>query len=170
MVSFESRECKPDVSRLKDSRQVSLDGNRLRRVGLSSLLVKEVTIEDAGLYTCRASNNEDSKDRTVALKINVLPHITTQPLNKVSIETADVEFECAASGRPLPTIHWLKNGEKIVPSEYFVIEPNRLKILGLVKTDQGVYQCVATNDFGSVQAAAQLVVDSPGNETDERRA
>lgn len=152
---------RPEVRWLKDSRQVSLDGTRLRRVGVSSLLIRGSSVEDAGLYTCRASNNEDSKDRTVALRVNVLPHITTRPTNKISIETADVEFECAASGRPLPSITWAKNGEKIVASEYFVIEANRLRILGLVKTDQGVYQCIASNDLGTSQAAAQLLVDSP---------
>ncbi|KAK6033885.1 fibronectin type III domain protein [Cooperia oncophora] len=57
---------------------------------------------------------------------------------------------------------WFKNGEAIIASDYFVIEPTKLRILGLVKADQGVYQCIAENEAGSDQAAAQLLVDSAG--------
>lgn len=42
------------------------------------------------------------------------------------------------------------------------IASNRLKIFGLVKEDQGVYQCFADNEIGSAQASAQLLVDSAG--------
>ena len=37
-----------------------------------------------------------------------------------------------------------------------------LKILGLVSSDAGVYQCIATSQAGSVQASAQLQVLSKG--------
>lgn len=45
---------------------------------------------------------------------------------------------------------------------FFQIEGTHLRILGLVRNDQGVYQCIAENDAGSVQANAQLIVDSAG--------
>uniref|UniRef100_A0A183ELR1 Fibronectin type-III domain-containing protein n=1 Tax=Gongylonema pulchrum TaxID=637853 RepID=A0A183ELR1_9BILA len=35
-----------------------------------------------------------------------------------------------------------------------------LRVLGLVRNDQGVYQCIAENDAASVQASAQLIVDN----------
>jgi len=92
-----------------------------------------------------------------------------------------LQFECIADGNPVPRITWFKNGELIIPSEYFVVNlsvtkrlasnptvlkikiaSNRLKIFGLVKEDQGVYQCFADNEIGSSQAAAQLLVDSAG--------
>ena len=40
-----------------------------------------------------------------------------------------------------------------------------LKILGLVSSDGGVYQCLATNPAGSIQAAAILQVKSKGINT-----
>jgi len=43
-----------------------------------------------------------------------------------------------------------------------------LKILGLVGSDAGVYQCLATSPAGSIQAAAQLRVKSKGKTTTSR--
>ncbi|PIO77033.1 immunoglobulin I-set domain protein [Teladorsagia circumcincta] len=149
-----------EVRWLKDARQIAIDGLRIRRVGISSLLLSKVVESDSGLYTCRASDTHDSLDRTVAVNVAAAPRLTLRPQNKVAIETTDVELECASSGRPMPTISWFKNGEAIIASDYFVIEPTRLRILGLVKADQGVYQCIAENEAGSDQAVAQLLVDS----------
>lgn len=66
-------------------------------------------------------------------------------------------------GVPQPTVVWMKNGDRLIPTEYFQISAdNSLRILGLVKQDDGVYQCVVDNRAGSVQAAAQLVVLQQG--------
>ena len=43
-----------------------------------------------------------------------------------------------------------------------IIQGTNLKILGLVELDSGIYQCVATNPVGNVQAAAQLKVMKKG--------
>lgn len=130
----------PEVRWLKDSRQLVVDGSRIRRVGVSSLLISNVTLEDAGLYICRASGSDDSLDKAVALtvqgKLNIWeiqgimkasdsPKILMRPVSKVALETADVELECQSSGVPTPTISWYKNGESIIASDYFVVEANR---------------------------------------------
>ncbi|RCN32607.1 fibronectin type III domain protein [Ancylostoma caninum] len=151
-----------EVRWLKDTRQVAIDGLRIRRVGISSLLLSNVMGSDSGLYTCRASNTHDSLDRTVAVHVAVEPKLTVLPQSKIALETADVEFECLSTGSPAPTLSWFKNGEAIIASDYFVVEPTKLRILGLVKADQGVYQCIADNEAGSDQASAQLLVDTAG--------
>uniref|UniRef100_A0A914S5U3 Ig-like domain-containing protein n=1 Tax=Parascaris equorum TaxID=6256 RepID=A0A914S5U3_PAREQ len=200
---------RPEVRWLKGSQAVSADGDRvltslhqIRRMGSSSLLILKASPSDAGVYTCRASNTQDSVDSSTTIQVkgqSLAPEITRRPKDVVAQETTDVELDCAASGKPGAVVSWYKNGEAIIASEYFVvgysaffifcasltechvecvvdeislvscqylfhsqIEGNRLRILGLVRNDQGVYQCVADNDAGSAQASAQLIVDSAG--------
>ncbi len=37
-----------------------------------------------------------------------------------------------------------------------------LQVLGLVKSDEGFYQCLAENDAGNVQSGAQLIILNQG--------
>lgn len=46
-----------------------------------------------------------------------------------------------------------------------VQDGSNLQILGLVKSDEGFYQCVAENSAGSSQAMAQLLLREPGRNT-----
>uniref|UniRef100_A0A670IWD5 DCC netrin 1 receptor n=1 Tax=Podarcis muralis TaxID=64176 RepID=A0A670IWD5_PODMU len=74
----------------------------------------------------------------------------------------DIEFECSVSGKPIPTVQWIKNGEVVIPSDYFqIVGGSNLRILGLVKSDEGFYQCVAENDAGNAQTSAQLIIPEP---------
>ena len=41
----------------------------------------------------------------------------------------------------------------------FLLQDERnLQVLGLVKSDEGFYQCLAENDAGNIQSSAQLVI------------
>lgn len=63
----------------------------------------------------------------------------------------------------MPILEWYKNGDIILPNEYLqIIQGRNLRILGLVKSDSGIYQCFATNSVGSIQSSAQLVVVDSG--------
>ena len=49
------------------------------------------------------------------------------------------------------------------PESFQIVRGTSLKILGLVTSDAGAYQCIASNSVASVQASAQLQVRSKGN-------
>ncbi|KAM3720689.1 Netrin receptor [Dirofilaria immitis] len=151
---------RPDVRWLKGAETISINGDRMRQLGSSSFMILKAKAQDTGVYTCRASNSQESLDASATVQVKVAPEIISEPNNIVAQETTDVEFNCEASGEPGPAISWYKNGEAIITSEYFVIEATRLRVLGLVRNDQGVYQCIAENDAGSVQSNAQLIVHS----------
>jgi deleted in colorectal carcinoma protein len=155
---------RPQIKWLRDSLPLNEDGKRIRRIGVegSSLFIEKSEASDSGIYTCRAENGNDSKDISATVTILVPPGISKKPANKITQETSDVEFDCEISeeSNPKPSVSWYKNGEKLIPSEYFVVDSGKLRILGLVKDDQGIYQCIAENEAGSIQSSAQLIVDS----------
>ena len=86
-------------------------------------------------------------------KVVAGPRDTAVPVN------SDVRLTCAADGSPSPIISWLKDGDQVIPSDYFqLVDGGSLRILGLIASDAGMYQCVASNAAGNTQATAQLVV------------
>ncbi|MGH0125378.1 UNVERIFIED_CONTAM: hypothetical protein FKN15_028759 [Acipenser sinensis] len=87
------------------------------------------------------------------------PQFLKRPSNIYAYESMDIVFECEVTGTPAPTVKWVKNGDAVIPSDYFkIIKEHNLQVLGLVKSDEGFYQCVAENDVGNIQASAQLII------------
>ncbi|KAG6930424.1 DCC netrin 1 receptor [Chelydra serpentina] len=128
----------------------------------SNLLISNVTDDDSGTYTCIVSYKNENGSASAELTVMVPPWFLNHPSNLYAYESMDIEFECAVSGKPVPTVDWIKNGEVVIPSDYFqIVGGSNLRILGLVKSDEGFYQCVAENDAGNAQASAQLIIPEP---------
>lgn len=51
----------------------------------------------------------------------VPPQFLSYPSNTYAYESTDIEMECAVTGNPQPTVRWMKNGEAVIPSDYFQI-------------------------------------------------
>ncbi|CAM9211077.1 unnamed protein product [Lampetra planeri] len=87
------------------------------------------------------------------------PQYVKRPANIYAHESMDIVFECEVAGSPAPTVKWVKNGDAVIPSDYFkIIKEHNLQVLGLVKSDEGFYQCLAENDAGNIQSSAQLII------------
>ncbi|XP_061887387.1 netrin receptor DCC-like [Entelurus aequoreus] len=128
----------------------------------SNLIIRSVTDDDSGSYSCTATNKNHNITASAELSVLVPPQFLNYPTNTYAYESTDIELECAVTGNPAPTIRWLKNGEEVIPSDYFqIVDGSNLQILGLVKSDEGFYQCVAENIAGSSQAMAQLLLREP---------
>uniref|UniRef100_A0A3P9LN78 DCC netrin 1 receptor n=1 Tax=Oryzias latipes TaxID=8090 RepID=A0A3P9LN78_ORYLA len=128
----------------------------------SNLIIRSVTDDDSGTYSCTATNKNHNITAQAELSVLVPPQFLNYPTNTYAYESTDIELECAVTGNPLPTIRWMKNGEEVIPSDYFqIVDGSNLQILGLVKSDEGFYQCVAENSAGSSQAMAQLLLREP---------
>ncbi|XP_036442958.1 neogenin 1a isoform X5 [Colossoma macropomum] len=132
---------------------------RFQVLGGGSLQIFNLTEEDAGIYQCLAENANDSIEVRAELTVQVPPQFLKRPVNTFAHEAMDVVFECEVTGSPAPTIKWVKNGDAVIPSDYFrIIKEQNLQVQGLVKSDEGFYQCLAENEAGNVQASAQLVI------------
>uniref|UniRef100_A0A8C5DSD8 DCC netrin 1 receptor n=1 Tax=Gouania willdenowi TaxID=441366 RepID=A0A8C5DSD8_GOUWI len=129
----------------------------------TNLIIRSVTDDDSGSYSCTASNKNHNITAHAELSVLVPPQFLNYPTNTYAYESTDIELECAVTGNPLPSVRWMKNGEEVIPSDYFqIVDGSNLQILGLVKSDEGFYQCVAENSAGSSQAMAQLLLRDPG--------
>ncbi len=136
--------------------------SQLDKSGLSNLDFK-VLVEN-GIYIQNefSEQKEECDEKSASLKVLVPPRFTTKPSSANVTLKSDVELECGAHGIPTPTIQWFKNGEPIYSSEYLQYQSNQgnghLKILGIISQDEGYYQCLASNDLGTVQSIARLIV------------
>ncbi|XP_033725655.1 neogenin-like isoform X3 [Pecten maximus] len=154
----------PTISWLKNGITIDFTQTqgRLTVVGAGSLQIYQVREEDSGTFTCRAENPIDSEDADATLTVQVPPMFRDQPVNHVAQVNSDALFLCDIYGVPMPETRWLKNGQlvkELNESDYFQIVDNKhLRILGLLKKDEGIYQCFGENSLGSIQRSAQLLV------------
>uniref|UniRef100_A0A8C2FL87 Neogenin 1a n=1 Tax=Cyprinus carpio TaxID=7962 RepID=A0A8C2FL87_CYPCA len=137
---------------------------RFEVLGGGSLRILSLTEEDAGVYSCMADSVNGSIEAQTVLTLKASPQFLKKPANIYAHEATDVTFECEVTGSPAPTIKWVKNGDAVIPSDYFkIIKEQNLLVLGLVKSDEGFYQCLAENDAGNVQSSAQLIILDQGS-------
>nr|XP_021325177.1 receptor-type tyrosine-protein phosphatase S isoform X23 [Danio rerio] len=123
---------------------------------------------DENVYECQAENSEG--EINVQAKLSIIredllppgfPNIDMGPQLKVVERTRTATMLCAASGNPDPEITWFKDFLPIDPntsngrikqlrSEAFEGTPIRgaLQIENTEETDQGKYECVASNVEG----------------------
>ncbi|XP_023699359.1 receptor-type tyrosine-protein phosphatase S isoform X8 [Paramormyrops kingsleyae] len=114
---------------------------------------------DENIYECVAENSEG--DVTVNARLSIIredllppgfPNIDMGPQLKVVERTRTATMLCAASGNPDPEITWFKDFLPIDPSasngRIKQLRSGALQIENSEETDQGKYECVASNVEG----------------------
>ncbi|CAJ1049278.1 neogenin 1a isoform X7 [Xyrichtys novacula] len=149
----------PQVRWMLGDKLLEESEGRVELLGGGSLQINNLTEEDAGIYTCMADSGNASIEAQAQLTLQVPPQFVKRPSNIYAHESMDIVFECEVSGSPAPTVKWVKNGDAVIPSDYFkIVKEHNLQVLGLVKSDEGFYQCLAENDAGNIQSSAQLII------------
>lgn len=81
------------------------------------------------------------------------PKITAHPESYIYRESEnDVELVCVAEGSPAPEFKWLKDGVDYTPRSGVVVvggNAGTLQFSEMYNTDEGEYQCYATNMYGT---------------------
>uniref|UniRef100_A0A286XF31 Ig-like domain-containing protein n=1 Tax=Cavia porcellus TaxID=10141 RepID=A0A286XF31_CAVPO len=71
-------------------------------------------------------------------------------------------FQCLVRGSPRPTVSWYKDGQLAQGARFSAEESgigfHNLFITSLVKSDEGEYRCVATNNSGTAESCAALTL------------
>lgn len=134
-----------------------------------TLRISEAFPEDEGLYKCVAENPAGSvtaqaKLRVLAPDTQEVPPALTPMKDAIVPEGSPAQFKTTISGKPKPTIQWLREGFLIPESPDFkmVQEGNNaiLMISTTYEEDSGVFTCRATSSAGSVEQSAKLIVKS----------
>uniref|UniRef100_A0A8C1SRY9 Neogenin 1 n=1 Tax=Cyprinus carpio TaxID=7962 RepID=A0A8C1SRY9_CYPCA len=142
-----------------NGRPVDESRERFAVIGGGSLQIVNLTEEDAGIYACQTDSDNMTSEIQAELTVHVPPRFLTRPSNTYAQESMDIIFECDVTGSPPLTVKWMKDGDTVIPSDYFrIVKQHNLQVLGLVKSDEGFYQCLAENEAGNVQASAQLII------------
>lgn len=89
------------------------------------------------------------------------PLLVLPPVDDEVAHGSSVIFKCTFEGDPPPRIKWIKddipipltNGEK-----YEVSHDGSLRVKSVRRSDEGVYECFASNVAGSTHGYARLTV------------
>uniref|UniRef100_A0A8C2AAH4 Contactin 2 n=1 Tax=Cyprinus carpio TaxID=7962 RepID=A0A8C2AAH4_CYPCA len=114
------------------------------KVGASAegpiLIIPELNFDDEGMYECEVYNSEGRETHQGRISVQAQPE-WLQVMSDSEVEiSSELQWSCAAAGKPRPTIHWLRNGHN------------------LALEDSGMYQCVAENKHGTIYSNAELRV------------
>lgn len=131
-----------------------------------TLIIKNVTQEDAGVYTITAKNELGQDDTEMKLIVRRAPHIV-KPGHLICPAGESFKMSIEISGMPEPTAKFFKSGTEIVENErikfhragdYYLIKFSECHL-----SDSGAYSAVATNDLCTSSEMWNFTVTSPPN-------
>jgi hypothetical protein len=134
------------------------DGNEVPNSNQAKFEFNQAKSYHAGVYYVVVENGcgEPVFSEEANIEVNLLPRILTDPDGATVLENDRVEFEITANGENL-SYQWRKNGQDIEGAN-----TEKYQIESATTEDAGEYDCVVTNDCGSVTSKkAELVVNAP---------
>ncbi|CAI9733589.1 fibroblast growth factor receptor-like 1 [Octopus vulgaris] len=170
----------------KDGHTINIAWERFR-IQEMGLRIKDVEIEDSGLYTCKATNGFGSVQLnftlTVIQKVQRKPQLLPpHPLNQTAQRGEQASFQCHVKSEVQPHIKWLKwvddpstlsnvNHTIEVKGRKFVVlksgenwkRPdgsyvNKLTLKRITSEDSGLYICLGATSLGISSRQAFLKV------------
>lgn len=135
--------------------QWRLNGTNLVGETNAVLVLNNVTVSNAGLYTLVAFNRIGSvESQPVRLSVIKLPTILQHPQSVSSKAGSNITFSVSAVSTTLLRYQWKFNGVEIPGAT-----ASTLTITNIQLKDAGIYSVVVTDDAGSVESQpAELVV------------
>lgn len=143
------------------------------------LQITRVDAFDYGNYTCRAENSAGFSESQMLLRVTVRPRIH-ELLNTTNALDKDAVLFCKASGRPPPEVSFKRWGtpdsELLVPGlqvsdDRITLEQGfdsvrgeanaTMRISNSLRSDDGLYECVAINEAGPAYKTGHITVEFP---------
>ncbi|XP_076264324.1 obscurin isoform X26 [Rhynchophorus ferrugineus] len=129
------------------------------------LVIKEVSSELSGQYTCKLSNELGNAETSAKLTVNCAPRIIKHLKDTTVEEGAELHLEVEVDGCPPPTVKWLRNGREVSTDARIKISRDKKRYetlhlaVDLIKyEEQGEYEVVVTNSLGTVSSKSFVTV------------
>ncbi|CAD5111669.1 DgyrCDS954 [Dimorphilus gyrociliatus] len=155
----------PNITWFKNGVEL-VESSRVSHGGSGVLVIRDIRMADRAHYICVATNKHGSINSHASVEVFEKPTIIKRPRDKVTKLGEMVTFHCDTEGFPTPIVEWTLNGHPTPrvfgdPHISFELDAAMLRILGVQKSDLGVYQCKASNSVGSVVRRATLSIKEP---------
>ncbi|XP_059334168.1 hemicentin-1 [Ammospiza nelsoni] len=156
---------RPAISWKKNGHPLSADQNQntYRLLSSGSLVIISPTVDDTAVYECFVSNEAGEDQRAIDLTVQVPPSIADEATELLVTKLSPVVISCTASGVPIPSVYWTKNGIKLLPrgDGYRILSSGAVEIPSAQLAHGGRYTCVARNAAGSAHRHITLHVQEP---------
>uniref|UniRef100_A0A8C2EW79 Fibroblast growth factor receptor n=1 Tax=Cyprinus carpio TaxID=7962 RepID=A0A8C2EW79_CYPCA len=139
---------------------VRVQHNARIQIRAAVMEIADVTYEDSGVYLCVLRGTKEAlRNFAITVTGRFSPYWThTQRMEKklYAVPAGNtVKFRCPATGSPLPTIRWLKNGREFrgehrIGGIKLRHQHWSLVMESVVPSDRGNYSCVLENKYGSI--------------------
>ncbi|XP_039304591.1 obscurin isoform X4 [Solenopsis invicta] len=160
---------KPDIKWTKDGQEI-IAGGRIKYLWEDeeslSLVIKQVTAKDAGVYTIKAKNELGEDSTQIELIVKSAPKITKKQSDMMILieETGTMTVQVEAT--PAPEVNWYKDSQLIEESDRIkIIKENsdtyKLVIKNTKVTDAGSYSIVAKNDVNQTTDIWKVGIKCP---------
>nr|XP_021322271.1 carcinoembryonic antigen-related cell adhesion molecule 5 isoform X1 [Danio rerio] len=138
-----------------------LNGNLLNVNGPVYVFTK-ATQNQSGVYTCGAQNAATLRYAAVTKTIRIVDPISEVVVNSTSFPVENVPFNlrCNVVG-PVDSIQWMKDGVYLYTDNTTTLSSDNstLSFKQLALSDDGLYQCTASNAVGDMTQAYNLTVN-----------
>uniref|UniRef100_A0A8C6X8E3 Roundabout guidance receptor 3 n=1 Tax=Naja naja TaxID=35670 RepID=A0A8C6X8E3_NAJNA len=134
------------------------------------MTIMDVQTSDSGYYMCQAISVAGSILAKALLEVEdvttdrIPPIIRRGPMNQTLAIDTTALLQCHVTGNPLPSIQWLKDGQRIVGSDprMSLLDNGTLQVTNLQTSDSGLYVCIATSSTGETRWSGFLAVQENG--------
>ncbi|XP_039297800.1 contactin [Nilaparvata lugens] len=127
------------------------------------LTIKNLNPEiDPAMYQCRASNILKMKYSSAQLRVlSVQPSFKKRPLEAetYAAEGGNITMICNPEAAPRPKFVWKKDDATLGSTgRRRILENGNLIISPVSRDDEGMYTCIASNQYGQDQSQGRLIV------------